>query len=95
MSLADRTDLLDELPLALMLLAVVGAAFLVGLIVGAEAIAAGSPTFPPAILPGLVWDGEATDTFLAVYRPTVDALWALTLGVVASTVVATYRQREK
>lgn len=95
MSLADRTDLLDELPLAAMLLSLLAAAFLVGLIVGAEAMAAGSSTFPPAVLPGLIWSGEATDKFLSVYRPTTTALWVLAVAVIASTAASTYHHRHK
>jgi len=95
MDLADRTNLLDELPLAAMLLSVVVAAFLVGAIVGAEAMAAGSPTFPPAVLPGLIWSGEATDKFLSVYRPTVSALWVLAVAVIASTAASTYHHRHR
>lgn len=95
MSLADRADALDELPLAAMLLSLLVAAFLIGAIVGAEAIAAGSPTFPPAILPGLVWSGEATDKFLTVYSTTTTALWVLAVAVIGSTLLSAYRHREK
>jgi len=92
MSLADRvdpgSDVLAELPLALGLVGLLIAAFFVGSIVGAEAMAAGDPTFPPTLLPGLIAHGQATDTFLRVYEATKTALWICSGGVVAAVVLS-------
>ena len=92
MSLADRvdpgSDVLAELPLALGLIGLLVAAFFVGSIVGAEAMAAGEPAFPPRWLPGLVGHGQATDTFLMVYQTTKMALWGCSIGVVGTVVLS-------
>lgn len=92
MSLADRVDpgrdVLAELPLALGLLGVVVAAFFVGTIVGAEAMAAGEPVVPPRWLPGLIGHGQATGTYLAVYQTTKTALWACSIGVVGAVILS-------
>jgi len=90
MSLSDRvdpgSDVLAELPLALGLIGLLVAAFFIGTIVGAEAMAAGEPVFPPRWLPGLLGHGQATDTYLMVYETTTMALW-LCSGAVFGTVV--------
>jgi len=92
MSLADRvdpgSDVLAELPLALGLIGLLVAAFFIGTIVGAEAMAAGEPAFPPRWLPGLLGHGQATDTFLMVYQTTKMALWGCSIGVVGFVVLS-------
>ena len=92
MSLSDRvdpgSDVLAELPLALGLVGLLVAAFFVGSIVGAEAMAAGDPTFPPTLLPGLIAHGQATDTYLVVYQTTKMALWGCSIGVVGTVVLS-------
>jgi len=92
MSLRDRvdpgSDVLADLPLAIGLVGLLIAAFFVGSIVGAEAMAAGDPVFPPRLLPGLIAHGQATDTFLSVYRTTKTALWICSAGVVAAVVLS-------
>jgi len=98
MSLADRvdpgSDVLAELPLALGLVGLLIAAFFVGSIVGAEAMAAGDPTFPPRLLPGLLGHGQATDMYLSVYRTTKTALWICSGGVVAAVVLSALVDRD-
>jgi len=88
MSLADRvgstSDVLAELPLAIGLVGLLVAAFFFGSIVGAEAMAAGQPAFPPMLLPGVIWDGAATQQFVRVYQLTKTALWVCAGGVVAA-----------
>jgi len=90
MSLADRvdpgSDVLAELPLALGLVGLLVAAFFIGTIVGAEAMVAGDPAFPPRWLPGLFGHGQVTDTYLMVYETTKTVLW-LCSGAVFGTVV--------
>ena len=92
MSLADRvdpgSDVLAELPLALGLIGLLVAAFFIGTIVGAEAMAAGEPVFPPRWLPGLLGHGQATDTYLRVYQTTKMALWGCSIGVVGTVVLS-------
>jgi hypothetical protein len=92
MSLSDRvalgSDVLAELPLALGLVGLLVAAFFIGSIVGAEAMAAGEPAFPPRWLPGLIGHGQATDTFLAVYETTKLALWGCSIGVLGAVVLS-------
>jgi len=92
MSLADRVDpgrdVLAELPLALGLVGLLVAAFFVGSIVGAEAMAAGEPVFPPRLLPGLIAHGQATDTYLRVYETTKMALWGCSIGVLGAVVLS-------
>ena len=92
MSLADRVDpgrdVIAEMPLALGLVGLLVAAFFVGSIVGAEAMAAGEPVFPPRVLPGLIAHGQATDTYLVVYETTKMALWACSIGVLAAVVLS-------
>jgi len=92
MSLADRVDpgrdVIAELPLAVGLVGLLVAAFFVGTIVGAEAMAAGEPVFPPRVLPGLIAHGQATDTYLVVYETTKMALWACSIGVLGAVVLS-------
>jgi hypothetical protein len=92
MSLADRVDpgrdVIAEMPLALGLVGLLVAAFFVGSIVGAEAMAAGEPVFPPRVLPGLIAHGQATDTYLVVYETTKMALWACSIGVLGAVVLS-------
>jgi hypothetical protein len=98
MSLADRVDpgrdLLAELPLALGLVGLLIAAFFIGTIVGAEAMAVGEPVFPPRLLPGLIAHGQATDTFLTVYETTKTALWACSIGVLGAVVLSALVDRD-
>lgn len=98
MSFRDRVDpgrdLLTELPLALGLVGLLVAAFLLGSIVGAEAIAAGEPAFPPRLLPGLAWGGAATGKFLTVYHATTVALWLCAVGVVGAAGLSALMHRE-
>jgi len=92
MSLSDRvdpgSDVLAELPLAIGLVGVLVAAFFLGSIVGAEAMAAGEPAFPPMLLPGVIWDGAATQQYLRVYQTTKTALWVCAGGVMAAVVAS-------
>jgi hypothetical protein len=92
MSLADRVDpgrdVIAEMPLALGLVGLLVAAFFVGSIVGAEAMAAGEPVFPPRWLPGLIAHGQATDTYLRVYETTKMALWGCSIGVLGAVVLS-------
>jgi hypothetical protein len=92
MSFSDRldpgSDVLDELPLALGLVGLLIAAFFLGSIVGAEAMAAGEPVFPPRLLPGVVWGGQATGTYLMVYQTTKTALWGCSMGVLVSVALS-------
>jgi hypothetical protein len=92
MSLADRVDLrsdvLTELPLAIGLVGLLVAAFFIGTIVGAEAMATGEPAWPPRWLPGLLGHGQATDTYLRVYQTTKMALWTCSLGVLGAVVLS-------
>jgi len=83
-----RSDVLAELPLALGLVGLLVAAFFIGSIVGAEAMAAGDPTFPPRLLPGLLGHGQATDMYLVVYETTKTALWICSGGVVAAVALS-------
>ena len=98
MSLSDRvdpgSDVLAELPLALGLVGLLIAAFFVGSIVGAEAMAAGDPTFPPRLLPGLLGHGQATDMYLSVYRTTKTALWICSGGVVGAVALSALVDRD-
>jgi len=64
------------------------AAFFIGTIVGAEAMAAGEPVFPPRWLPGLLGHGQATDTFVRVYQTTTTALWICSLGVLGAVALS-------
>jgi len=82
------SDVLAELPLAIGLVGLLVAAFFLGTIVGAEAMVAGEPVFPPRWLPGLLGHGQATDTFLTVYRTTKMMLWGCSLGVVGTVVLS-------
>jgi len=82
------SDVLAELPLALGLIGLLVAAFFLGTIVGAEAMAAGEPVFPPRWLPGLLGHGQATDTFVMVYQTTKMALWGCSIGVVGTVVLS-------
>ena len=97
MSLADRvdpgSDLLAELPLAIGLVGLLVAAFLVGAIVGAEAIAAGEPTWPPTALPGLVWGGRATAAFVTVWDVTTGLLWVCSGAVLGATALSALVER--
>ena len=83
-----RSDVLAELPLAIGLVGLLVAAFFIGTIVGAEAMAAGEPVFPPRWLPGLLGHGQATDTFLMVYETTKTVLWLCSGGVVGAVVLS-------
>jgi len=83
-----RSDVLAELPLALGLVGLLVAAFFLGTIVGAEAMAAGEPVFPPRWLPGLIGEGQATDTYLRVYQTTTTALWICSLGVLGAVALS-------
>jgi len=98
MSFEDRldpgSDVLAELPLALGLVGLLVAAFFIGSIVGAEAMAAGDPTFPPRLLPGLLGHGQATDMYLVVYETTKTALWICSGGVVAAVVLSALVDRD-
>jgi hypothetical protein len=98
MSFRDRVDpgrdVLAELPLALGLVGLLVAAFLIGSIIGAEAIATGEPTFPPRLLPGLAWGGAATDKFLTVYRGATMVLWLCAAGVVGAAGLSALMHRE-
>jgi hypothetical protein len=64
------------------------AAFFIGTIVGAEAMAAGEPVFPPRWLPGLIGHGQATDTYVTVYEMSKTALWLCSGGVVGAVVLS-------
>ena len=92
MSLSDRvdpgSDVLAELPLALGLIGLLVAAFFVGTIVGAEAMATGEVAWPPRWLPGLIGEGQATDTYLRVYQTTTTALWICSLGVLGAVALS-------
>jgi hypothetical protein len=92
MSLADRVDpgrdVLAELPLAVGLVGLLVAAFFVGTIVGAEAMAVGEPVFPPRLLPGLLGHGQATGMYLRVYETTKTALWGCSIGVLGAVVLS-------
>jgi hypothetical protein len=92
MSLRDRVDLrsdvLAELPLAIGLVGLLVAAFFIGTIVGAEAMATGEPAWPPRWLPGLLGHGQATDTFVRVYQTTTTALWICSLGVLGAVALS-------
>jgi len=83
-----RSDVLAELPLAIGLVGLLVAAFFIGTIVGAEAMAAGKPAWPPRWLPGLLGHGQATDTYLRVYQTTKMALWICSLGVLGAVVLS-------
>jgi ABC-type phosphate/phosphonate transport system permease subunit len=98
MSLPDRvdpgSDVLAELPLALGLVGLLVAAFFIGSIVGAEAMAAGEPVFPPRFLPGLVGHGQATDMYVRVYETTKMALWGCSVGVLGAVVLSALVHRD-
>jgi len=83
-----RSDVLAELPLAIGLVGLLVAAFFLGTIVGAEAMAAGEPAWPPRWLPGLLGHGQATDTYVRVYETTTTALWICSLGVLGAVALS-------
>ena len=86
--------MLAELPLALGLIGLLAASFFVGTIVGAEAMAAGDPVFPPRLLPGLIGQGQATGMYLRVYETTTTALWVCSIGVLAAVGLSALVDRE-
>jgi hypothetical protein len=94
MELPDRETLIEEAGLFMLCISVLGATFLTGLIIGAEAIASGQPTFPPTYLPGFAWEGQATQKFVTIYSATTSALWVCAIGTVAWAGAAAIRDRE-
>ena len=94
MELPDRGALIDDAGLFVLLVSVLAAVFLTGLIIGGEAVASGQPTLPPTLLPGLVWSGQATGKFVAIYGVTTSALWVCAIGTVLWAATAALRDSD-